>query len=115
MNGVLDLAVCVLAMIVAVGILHWVIARPRRAGGRAPANRSTIGRTTATTSAADSDSAGCVRHRWSQPRPRLRLTGSGLRDAGQRIRFCLDCAAEKTDDEVDPGWGGTIVSRVASA
>ena len=101
MNGVLDLAVCVLAMIAAVGVLHWVIVRPRRAGS-APANRSPVGRTTATTSAADSDSAGCVRHRWSQPRPRLRLTGSGLRDAGQRIRFCLDCAAEKTDDEATP-------------
>ena len=100
MNGVLDLAVCVLAMIVAVGVLHWVIARPRRAGGRPRADRSTIAQTAATSST--EDSAGCVRHRWSQPRPRLRLTGTGLRDAGQRIRFCLDCAAEKTDDESTP-------------
>jgi len=101
MNGVLDLAVCVLAMIVAVGVLHWVIARPRRAG-RPATDRSTVAGTAATTSTATSDSANCVRHRWSQPRPRLRLTGSGLRDAGQRIRFCLDCAAEKTDDEATP-------------
>lgn len=100
MDGVLDLAVCVLAMILAVGVLHWVIVRPRRARGRAPADSSTIVRTTATTTA--TDSAGCIRHRWSQPRPRLRLTGTGLRDVGQRIRFCLDCAAEKTEDESTP-------------
>ena len=97
MDGVLDLAVCVLVLIVAVGVLHWVIARPRQAGRRAPADRSATGRAAALTST--TGSAACVRHRWSQPRPRLRLTGTGLRDAGQRIRFCLDCAAEKTDDE----------------
>ena len=49
MNGVLDLAVCVLAMIVAVGVLHWVIARPRRAG-RPATDRSTVAGTAATTS-----------------------------------------------------------------
>ena len=99
MNGVLDLAVCVLAMIAAVGVLHWVIARPRRAAREAP-SRTTTGRAESTTSTAEF--AACVRHRWSQPRPRLRLTRTGLRDAGQRIRFCLDCAAEKSEDESTP-------------
>ena len=100
MNGVLDLAVCVLAVIVAIGVLHWAIARPRRIGGRPPVDRSTIDRTAATRST--EDPSGCARHRWSQPRPRLRRTGTGLRSAGQRIRFCLDCAAEKTEDEATP-------------
>ena len=99
MNGVLDLAVCVLATIAAVGVLHWVIARPRRAARGTPAS-TTTGRAESTTSA--KESVACVRHRWSQPRPRLRLTGTGLRDAGQRIRFCLDCAAERTEDESTP-------------
>jgi hypothetical protein len=38
-------------------------------------------------------------HRWSGRRPRLRLTVDGLRDTGQHVRFCLDCAAEKTEDQ----------------
>jgi hypothetical protein len=39
-------------------------------------------------------------HRWSGRRPRLELTVNGLRDSGQRVRFCLDCTAEKTEVEL---------------
>lgn len=99
MDGVLDLAVCVLAAIASLGVLHWVIRRTsRRGAGVAPVSGSSGA---ASTSSA-AGTVGCARHRWSPPRPRLRLTGTGLRDAGQRIRFCLDCAAEKTDDESTP-------------
>lgn len=44
-------------------------------------------------------SMGHSRHRWSGPRPRLELTGDGLRDSGPQVRFCLDCAAERTEDQ----------------
>lgn len=96
MDSVLALAVCVLATSVVVGLLHWLITRP----GASRADNRTTGSTTAGASPTSAAvSATCARHRWSQPRPRLLLTGTGLRDAGQRIRFCLDCAAEKTDDD----------------
>jgi hypothetical protein len=96
-DSVLALAVCVLATSVIVGLLHWLITRPGAARGGTAAGGSTPQGAASATSAVNS--AGCVRHRWSQPRARLLLTGTGLRDAGQRIRFCLDCAAEKTDDD----------------
>ena len=99
MDGVLDLAVCVLAVIDALGVLYWVIARTRSLRRAPAAGPPTTG---AASTSSGTRTAGCSRHRWSQPRPRLRLTGTGLSDAGQRIRFCLDCAAEKTDDESTP-------------
>lgn len=100
MDSVLALAVCVLATSVVIGLLHWLITRPSppRTGPR-PAGSTTEGAASGFSAA---HSVVCGRHRWSQPRPRLLLTGTGLRDAGQRIRFCLDCAAEKTDDEAKP-------------
>ena len=101
MDSVLALALCVLATSVVIGLLHWLITPPGPARG---ASTRATGSTTegAASDSSAANSAGCARHRWSQPRPRLLLTGTGLRDAGQRIRFCLDCAAEKTDDEATP-------------
>ncbi|SDR69444.1 hypothetical protein SAMN04488543_0075 [Friedmanniella luteola] len=37
-------------------------------------------------------------HRWSERRPRLELTESGIRRTGHQVRFCLDCPAEKSDE-----------------
>jgi hypothetical protein len=37
------------------------------------------------------------RHRWSDRRPRLELTASGMRRTGHELRFCLDCPAEKSE------------------
>jgi hypothetical protein len=99
-DSVLALAVCVLATSVVVGLLHRLITRTGPARGGTAAGSTPGGAASASSTA---DSAGCARHRWSQPRARLLLTGTGLRDAGQRIRFCLDCAAEKTDDDATRG------------
>jgi hypothetical protein len=93
------LAVCCLA--VTIGGWWWYLTRyrPRRktrsaaaapsgSAGRAPAARSRGG-----------SSRSYVQHRWSGRRPRLELTEDGLRDTGQQIRFCLDCAAERVEDQ----------------
>src|SRR4051794_2517953 len=96
MNGVLDVAVFVLVALVLVALLRWALARPARP--RKPTSAHGAGKGTTASRATSSAPAGCARHRWSPPRARLLLTGNGIRDAGQRIRFCLDCTAEKTDD-----------------
>ena len=48
--------------------------------------------------AAGGRSVAFSQHRWSGPRPGLKLTEKGLCSTGQPIRFCLDCAAEKTEE-----------------
>jgi hypothetical protein len=40
-----------------------------------------------------------VGHRWSGRRPRLELTESGIRGTGHQVRFCLDCPAEKSEEQ----------------
>jgi len=44
-------------------------------------------------------SMACSQHRWSDRRHRLKLTENGMCSTGQRIRFCLDCAVEKTEEQ----------------
>jgi hypothetical protein len=39
------------------------------------------------------------RHAWSERRPRLELTESGMRYTGHEVRFCLDCPAEKSVEQ----------------
>jgi hypothetical protein len=41
----------------------------------------------------------CIQHRWSDRRHRLKLTEDGLCSTGERIRFCLHCAVEKTEEQ----------------
>ena len=105
MNGVLDLAVCVLAMIVAVGVLHWVIARPRRAAdGYPPTARRWGGRPEHVEAAPTLPGA---------PAPLVAAAAAaathGIRSPGRRPADPLLSRLRRREDRgrSDPGWGGT--------
>jgi hypothetical protein len=94
------LAICCLA--VTAGGWWWYLTRcqphRKRQPGSAPPP-STLPDPAQETRSRRGHSKFYIEHRWSGRRPRLELTETGLRDTSQQIRICLECAAEKTEDQ----------------
>jgi len=99
-NTVIAIGLCCLVMAGGVWLYLWWLslgrgdrsqaykgfAMPAEAQAQPPAEQATRGQPIA-----------CIQHRWSERRHRLALTENGLCTTGEGIRFCLDCAAEKTE------------------